>query len=87
METVCRLRETVLVRALKFDAQAESAIGPIVGALDATELQQAQRLQEQHQQMYRRNAERCRAATKELDALRTVDDLARWRVAYADIDF
>ena len=86
IDMTCRLREQVLTRALKYDAAAGSAVGPIVGLLDPKELQDAQALQLVHAKMYREQAERCRIANKELDAVRTLQDLARWRAAHDALD-
>ncbi len=87
IDTACRLRERMLTRALQLDASAESAVGPIFGLLDPKELQAAQAAQVAKAKMYREGAERCRAANKALDAVRTLDDLARWRAAHGEGEF
>ena len=84
METVCRLRERMLTRAMEFDRRAERVAEPFENVA-ADELQQALRVQEQEVKRHRKSAETFRAADRELDGVRTLESLARWRVSYADI--
>lgn len=87
IDACLRLRERLLTRALANEKAAESAVGPIVGLLDSNELQAAQAAQVAKARSYREGAEACRVACKALEAVRTLDDLARWRAANNEGEF
>jgi hypothetical protein len=86
LDALCRLRARMLTRALQFDARAASEVGNIVGTLTPDELRAAQRVQEQNVLIHRKWADACRSALGELDAVRTLDDLARWRVRHGEFE-
>lgn len=84
LDTVCQLREKMLTRAMRGEARAKDSVGPIVGLLDPEQLRAAQLVQEQNAKIVRDQADRDRLAIAELDSVRTIGDLARWRTKHAE---
>lgn len=84
LEEVCRLREETLTRALSHDRSAEEELKGRLAGGTPEEVEIFRKASELNAANQRKLAELCRAALHELDGVRTIDDLARWRVTHVE---
>jgi hypothetical protein len=78
MQSVCLLRERMLTKALHLEDASKGQIGAIRGASPAEE-DLIRRSHARDLEMYKADARSTRAAIEELDAVRTLEELAAWR--------